>query len=148
MLEVVLEDFGADEDDHGAADVDEILKPVLVRQNRVPEAQDVRQREFLAQQQRQPPEGVILRENSLLPQPVEHRKVTFLQKFRELVHHAANPVLRLVEGLYEEVSDLAHQRREAPETVGFRKLGVIVVRREDVINGSDDFVHSLHVSCG
>lgn len=144
--EVVFQQLIAYENYHGTAHVDEIFEAIFVGENRVPEAQDVGQGKFLAQHQRQPPEAVILREDALVLQPVEHVHVFLLQQPRQLVHHSADPVLRLVQRFDEKVSDLAHQRGEAPEAVGLSKLSVLVIRREDVVDGPDDLVHALYVA--
>lgn len=52
--------------EHGAADHDEKVEPVLVWEQRVPDSDDVWQEELLWQQQGEPAEGEVLRLDVLL----------------------------------------------------------------------------------
>lgn len=52
--------------EHGAADEEEEVKAVVISKEGVPDPDDVRQQEFLGQQQRQPAEGKELRLDVLL----------------------------------------------------------------------------------
>lgn len=52
--------------EHGTADQDQEVEPVLVREQGVPDPDDVRQEELLGQQQGQPAEGEVLRLDVLL----------------------------------------------------------------------------------
>lgn len=66
---------------HGATELDKELeaRPELVRENRVPNPHDVGQWKLLAEQQRQPPEAVVLQVQILVPQPTPHRVVSALE---------------------------------------------------------------------
>lgn len=52
--------------EHGAADEDEEVEAVLVREERVPDTDDVGQEELLGEEEGQPAEGEVLGLNVLL----------------------------------------------------------------------------------
>lgn len=139
--------------EHGAAHGDEELEALLIREERIPDPDDVWKQELLREQQRQPAEGEVLRLDVLLllghtdrrqrvravkperqthPDPhqlhVELR--VFLLEFGEdALHLEGDAALRVVQAFDEVVSVLGHQVGEAEERVG---LGVLCSQENSV----------------